>query len=118
MIRLNFLLAFMCAVILALPLPRGAALAAYVLLGLGNAPIFPSMTFLTPQRFGHRISHTAIGLQMAAAYTGSTLIPPLTGILVRLISLQVVPLVTLFFVVAGFYFSQRIDARIQKHAAR
>lgn len=118
MIRLGFLLAFMGAVILALPLPRGAALAAYVLLGLGNAPIFPSMTFLTPQRFGHRISQTAIGLQMAAAYTGSTLIPPLTGILVRLISLQVVPLVTLFFVVAGFYFSQRIDARIQKHAAR
>lgn len=116
-IRLGCLLAFLGALLLLLPLHRVFALAGYVLLGLGNAPIFPSLTFLTPRRFGFAISQAAIGLQMASAYLGSTLIPPLTGILVRAVSLKAVPYVILLFIVAGFFFSQMIDARIQRKPA-
>lgn len=113
MIRFGFSLAFVGGVLLALPLPREVSLAAFVLLGLGNAPIFPSMTFLTPKRFGNAVSQTAIGLQMAAAYAGSTLIPPAAGLLVKAFSLQVVAYVVLFFIVLGFWFSEQIDRRIQ-----
>ena len=56
-------------------------------------------------------------MQMASAYLGSTLIPPLTGILVRAVSLKAVPYVILLFIVAGFFFSQMIDARIQRKPA-
>jgi len=113
MIRFGFFLALSGGVLLALPLPREVSLAAFVLLGLGNAPIFPSMTFLTPQRFGNAVSQTAIGLQMAAAYAGSTLIPPAAGLLVKAFSLQAVPYVVLFFIILGLYFSEQIDRRIK-----
>lgn len=116
MIRFGFLLAFAGGLLLALPLPRELSLVAFVLLGLGNAPIFPAMTFLTPRRFGNDISQTAIGLQMAAAYVGSTLIPPAAGLLVKAYSLQAVSYVVLFFIVLGFVFSQRIDRQIRSHA--
>lgn len=109
MIRLGVLLAFSGAVLLALPLPGFFSLAGFMLLGLGNAPIYPAMIHLTPRRFGMALSQAAMGLQMAAAYTGSTLLPPLTGALVRSASLQAVPWVILALILAGFLLSQQID---------
>ncbi len=111
MIRYGLYLAFLGAVILALPLPRVISLAGYLLLGLGNAPIFPSMTFLVPQRFGTALSQSVIGLQLAAAYFGSTLMPPLTALLVRSTSLKVVPFILLVLIVGAYFFTQRVDRR-------
>ena len=101
------------AILLALPLPSVFALIGYFMLGLGNAPIFPSMTFLAPIRFGLSISQSAIGMQMAAAYTGSTFLPPLTGLLIRATSIQVVPYVILLLIVAAFFLTERIERRVQ-----
>ena len=117
LIRLGCLLAFCGAVLLILPLPREAALVGYALLGLGNAPIFPSMIFLTPQRFGIAISQSAIGLQMASAYAGSTLMPPLTGLLVRFTSLQTVPYAILILITAAWFFTLRLDRRVKEQTA-
>jgi len=113
MIRLGVLLAFLGAVLLALPLPGFFSLAGFMLLGLGNAPIYPAMIHLTPRRFGIALSQAAMGLQMAAAYTGSTLLPPLTGALVRSASLQAVPWVILTLILAGFLLSQQIDRDVK-----
>ena len=115
MIRLGVLLAFSGAVLLTLPLPGFFSLAGFMLLGLGNAPIYPAMIHLTPRRFGMALSQAAMGLQMAAAYTGSTLLPPLTGALVRSASLQAVPWVILTLILAGFLLSQQID-RVSRRA--
>lgn len=97
--------------LLILPLPREFALAGFVLLGLGNAPIYPAMIHLTPQRFGVQISQSAMGLQMAAAYTGSAATPVITGILVNAFHLQVVPWVVLALLLTGFVLSGRIDKK-------
>ncbi|NLM86831.1 MAG: MFS transporter [Clostridiales bacterium] len=113
MIRFGCLLAMAGAILLALPLPSVFALIGYFMLGLGNAPIFPSMTFLAPIRFGLSISQSAIGMQMAAAYTGSTFLPPLTGLLIRATSIQVVPYVILLLIVAAFFLTERIERRVQ-----
>jgi fucose permease len=67
------------ALLLALPLPRGFALAGLLLFGLGCAPIFPNLLHITPKRFGRGYSQAVIGLQMASAYIGSTVMPPLVG---------------------------------------
>lgn len=115
-IKMGCLLAFAGALLLALPLPRAVTVAGYLLLGLGNAPIFPSLTYLTPERFGLAVSQSAIGLQMAAAYAGSTIMPPLTAFLVRVSSLRIVPLLILLLIVIAFYLSQRIDKRIAASA--
>ncbi len=51
-----------------------------ILVGFGQAGIFPSMVALTPSRLGHRRSHRVMGLQFAAANLGGALLPALIGV--------------------------------------
>lgn len=44
-----------------------------------------------PRRFGEAASGAVMGLQMAVAYTGGTLGPPLFGALASLTSLKLLP---------------------------
>jgi fucose permease len=48
-------------------------------IGLGCAPVFPSLIHETPRNFGVEKSQSIIGLQMACAYIGVTFTPPLFG---------------------------------------
>ncbi len=47
--------------------------------GLGNGPVFPNLVHLTPQSFGAENSQAVMGAQLAAAYAGSMVFPPLFG---------------------------------------
>ena len=62
-------------------IPAGAALlpVGIVLLGLGCAPVFPALLHETPVSFGRRNAQSLMGMQMASAYVGTTLVPPLFG---------------------------------------
>lgn len=51
----------------------------FLLVGLGCAPIFPSLLHETPVNFGAKNSQTIMGMQMASAYVGITLMPFLFG---------------------------------------
>lgn len=51
----------------------------FLLVGLGCAPIFPSLLHETPVNFGEQNSQTIMGMQMASAYVGITLMPFLFG---------------------------------------
>ena len=51
-----------------------------LLMGLGCAPIYPSIVALTPKRFGAKASQGLVSLQMACAYAGSMLVPPVFGL--------------------------------------
>ena len=79
LINTGLTLAVVGVILLALPLGQGFSLAGILLFGLGCAPVFPNLIHITPQRFGKNYSQAIIGLQMASAYLGSTLIPPLVG---------------------------------------
>lgn len=57
-----------------------AAGIAILLMGLGCAPIYPSIVALTPKRFDVKASQGLVSLQMACAYAGSMLVPPIFGI--------------------------------------
>ncbi len=63
----------------------------FVLIGLGCAPIFPSMLHETPSRFGKSVSQSLMGIQMASAYVGATFMPPLFGVIAENISLSLFP---------------------------
>ena len=67
------------------------ALVGVGLLGLGLAPIYPSMLHQTPRRFGAARSQSVMGLEMAFAYLGSTCFPPLFGILAGRFGTQLYP---------------------------
>ena len=86
--------------ILALALPvrsYAAAFAAFLVIGLGCAPIYPCIVHSTPYNFGAENSGAIIGIQMASAYVGSTFIPPLFGLLGNAISFSIMPLYLLVF---------------------
>ncbi len=57
-----------------------AASIAIALMGLGCAPIYPSIVALTPSRFGELESQGMVSLQMACAYVGSLFFPPVCAL--------------------------------------
>ena len=63
-----------------------------LVLGLGCAPVYPAIIHSTPSLFGKERSQGIIGIQMAVAYVGSTLMPPLFGVLARRIGVRWLPL--------------------------
>ena len=67
------------------------ALAGLVLVGLGCAPIYPSIIHSTPDHFGADKSQAVIGIQMASAYVGNLTMPPLFGLLANNITPALFP---------------------------
>jgi len=60
--------------------PGAIGLAGLVLIGLGCAPIFPSLMAVTPARVGAPHAANAIGLQVCAATIGASALPAAVGI--------------------------------------
>lgn len=86
--------------IIALMLPvesYKAAFIAFIVIGLGCAPIYPCIIHATPDNFGAENSGAIIGIQMASAYVGSTFIPPIFGLLGNKISFSIMPIFLLLF---------------------
>lgn len=78
-------------VCLLLPFGNAFALAGLVLVGLGCAPIYPCIIHSTPEHFGADKSQAIIGVQMASAYVGTCLMPPLFGLIANHISIAFFP---------------------------
>lgn len=83
--------------LLFLPLPEFGIAAALFLVGLGNGPIFPNLTHLTPETVGRELSGAAIGSQMAAAYIGIMVFPPIFGVLAQSVTPDIFPYYLSFF---------------------
>ena len=79
--------------ILVMLLPQGeiSAMAGLLLVGLGCAPIYPCVIHSTPAHFGEENSQAIIGVQMASAYTGILLMPPLFGLIANHLSVSMMP---------------------------
>ena len=108
MIRLGTGILFLGVVLLLFPgLPEIVALAACVILGLGSAPVYPSIIHATPSNFGPENSQAIIGVQMASAYTGSTFAPPLFGFLSQRLGLHLLPVYVGLFAVLMIWMVER-----------
>lgn len=79
-------------VMLVLPFGKKSALLGLGLIGLGCAPVYPSIIHATPAHFGQDKSQAMIGVQMAAAYAGTCLMPPLFGLVANHITVALMPL--------------------------
>ncbi len=91
LIRLGQMVILTGSVILLLPMGQTAALVGLILIGLGCAPIYPSVIHSTPARFGTERSQAIIGVQMASAYVGSCLMPPTFGLIAEHIYAGLLP---------------------------
>lgn len=78
--------------LLFLPFGTTSSLLGLGLIGLGCAPIYPSIIHATPARFGEDKSQAMIGVQMASAYAGTCLMPPLFGLVAHHIGVSLMPL--------------------------
>ena len=78
-------------VVMLLPLGAAASLAGFVVIGLGCAPIYPGLIHSTPAHFGADKSQAIIGIQMACAYVGTSLMPPLFGLIARHLTFALLP---------------------------
>lgn len=85
-------------VLILLPLKTSAlSLTGLIVIGLGCAPIYPSIIHSTPYNFGKKNSQSIIGIQMASAYVGSTFMPPVFGLIANHISIKLFPLYLIVF---------------------
>lgn len=78
-------------VMILLPIGNVAALAGLIVVGLGCAPVYPCVVHSTPTRFGEDKSQAVIGVQMASAYVGTCLMPPVFGLMAEYISMSLFP---------------------------
>lgn len=92
MIRLGQSVILLGIVALLLPFGSGMSLMGLVLLGLGCAPIYPSIIHSTPDNFGRDNSQAVMGVQMAFAYVGTCLMPPVFGLIANGLSVAFFPL--------------------------
>ncbi|MBQ9135966.1 MAG: MFS transporter, partial [Lachnospiraceae bacterium] len=78
-------------VLLFIPLGVAFSLVALVLLGIGCAPIYPSLIHETPENFGPEKSQAIMGVQMGCAYIGTTCMPVVFGAITNLTGLGLYP---------------------------
>ena len=88
--------------LLFLPLPQIAGLMGFIAIGLGCAPVYPCIIHSTPVHFGKENSQAMVGVQMASAYIGTSVMPPLFGLLSRFLGIAALPFY--LFVILGVQF--------------
>lgn len=92
MVRIGQMLIACGIIAMLIPGIQILSLAGLILIGLGCAPIYPCIIHSTPAHFGAERSQAILGVQMASAYVGTCLMPPLFGLLANTISVALLPI--------------------------
>lgn len=114
LIRYGQLIALFGTLLLVLPFPPILSLVGFTIVGLGLAPIFPCMLHETPVRFGKKKAQSIMGFQMAAAYTGSTLIPPFLGLLATNTTISIFPWFIIMFAIVMLLCTEKLNHFLKK----
>ena len=108
LIRIGTAIMLIGCIALLLPLKTNVvSLIGLVIMGLGCAPIYPSIIHATPANFGAHNSQAIIGIQMASAYVGSTFMPPVFGLIANHITVALMPFYVLFFIILMYVMVSR-----------
>lgn len=109
MVRLGQFVLLLGVIIILLPTSINFLLVVgFLFVGLGCAPIYPSMLHSTPENFGKDVSQSIMGKQMASAYVGSTFMPPVVGFLVDNLSPKLFPFILFLILVLMFFMTERL----------
>lgn len=91
MIRLGQCIIAAGVIFMIMPLGALVSMAGLILIGLGCAPIYPCVIHSTPIHFGADKSQAIIGVQMASAYVGTCIMPPVFGLIANHINISLLP---------------------------
>ena len=98
LIRIGIAVELLGIVLILLPVQGYIAAAiGFVAVGTGMGPVYPAIQHMAPENFGRRYSAAVIGMQMAAAYIGSTFMPMIFGQLQQAVGIGVMPVYLLIF---------------------
>ena len=89
------------------------AAAGFVVIGTGMGPVYPAIQHMAPANFGKKYSAAVIGLQMAAAYVGSTFMPMIFGLLQQKIGIAIMPTYLLLFAIINFVMLELTYSKIK-----
>lgn len=110
LIRLGITIVLCGVVMVAIPgVSNLTPLIGLVIIGLGCAPIYPSIIHATPFNFGEENSQAIIGIQMASAYVGSTFMPPVFGFIADKLSIGLYPKYLMLFGILMFIMSEMLN---------
>ena len=99
MIRLGEVIIGIGVLVMLLPFGQSLSLAGLILIGLGCAPVYPCVIHSTPAHLGADKSQAIIGIQMACAYVGTCLMPPVFGLIANHITVALLPVYLLIILV-------------------
>ena len=115
MIYLGQVIILIGIILMCLPFGHQVALVGLVTIGLGCAPIYPCIIHSTPTNFGADKSQAVIGVQMASAYVGNLLMPPLFGIIANHISAIVFPIYLLLILIVMVVMHIKLNKSVSKN---
>lgn len=100
LIRIGIAVEFIGIILVMLPVDGYIiAAAGFIIIGTGMGPVYPAIQHMAPANFGNENSAAVIGLQMASAYTGSTLMPMVFGHIQQAAGIWILPLYLIVFAV-------------------
>lgn len=114
MIRLGQGIILTGLLVMALPLNGSVTLAGLIIIGLGCAPIYPCVIHSTPAHFGADKSQAIIGVQMAFAYVGTCLMPPLFGLIANHITVALLPVYLLALILLMVLMHEKLLKMLKK----
>ena len=115
MIRIGLCVMLGGITLLALPFPSPIpALTGLVVIGLGAAPIYPSVIHSTPDNFPAAYSQSLVGIQMTFSYVGSTLMPPVFGLIAEHVHIGLYPLYLGFFALLMLLMTELLKQTLRK----
>ena len=105
LIRAGIIIELIGITLVALPFP-GYIIDAigFLIIGTGMGPVYPAIQHMAPVNFGKKYSASAIGLQMASAYTGTTFMPMVFGQLQEHLGIAIMPFYVLLFAIINITF--------------
>ena len=114
MIRLGQGLIAVGIITLLLPFGTITSLAGLLFIGLGCAPVYPSIIHATPANFGEDKSQAMIGLQMASAYAGTCLMPPVFGLVANHLGISLLPFYLMLILIVMVFMHERMFLKTQR----
>ena len=108
MIRLGLSIIGIGIIVMLLPMGTVCSIVGLILVGLGCAPVYPCIIHSTPEHFGAENSQAIIGVQMASAYSGICLMPPLFGIIGNNIDMALFPWFSLLLLVVMYFMHEKL----------
>lgn len=104
-------------IFIVVPSVTALTIVGFITIGLGCAPVYPSIIHMTPALFGKDKSQAVIGVQMASAYVGSLCAPPLFGLLADYVTPNLLPLFLSFFLVIMVVMHEIVVIKTRKKSA-